>query len=72
MKLTNPTRNGNTVSLPLTPTYATNVKPSSETTQDKENTVSLCSSKKNDTEKCANSPINYQTLPNEASFLNRH
>ncbi len=71
MKLTNPTRSGNTASLPLTPTYATNAKPNSEITQGRENTVSLCSSKKNDTEKCANSPINYQTLPNEASLLNR-
>jgi len=50
----------------------TNAKPSSETTQDKENTVSLCSSKKNDIEKCANLAINYQTLPNEASLLYRH
>jgi len=57
MKLTNPTRNGNTASLPLKPTYVINAKPSSEITQDKENTVSLCSSKKNDIEKCANSPI---------------
>jgi hypothetical protein len=72
MKLINLTRNGNTASLPLKPTFVTNAKPSSETTQDKENTVSLCSSKKNDIEKCANLAINYQTLPNEASLLYRH
>jgi hypothetical protein len=40
-------------------TYATNAKPSSETTQDKENTVSLCSSRKKDTEKC-DSKFNYR------------
>jgi hypothetical protein len=50
-ELPNPTKHGSTVSLPLTLTYATIAKPSSETTQNKENTVLLCSSRKNDTEK---------------------
>jgi len=50
--LQNLTKPGNLVSLPLTPTYVTTAKPSSETTQKKENTVSLCSSRKGDTEKC--------------------
>jgi hypothetical protein len=46
------------------PTYATNAKPSSETTQDKENTVSLCSSRKNDTEKC-DRKLNYRAFITE-------
>jgi hypothetical protein len=62
--LPNPIKHGNTVSLPLMPTYATNAKPSSETTQDKENTVSLCSSRKNDTEKC-DRKLNYRAFITE-------
>ena len=52
MRLTNPIRNGNSVSLPLRLTYATNAKPSSGTTRDRENIVSLCSSRRNDIGKC--------------------